>query len=885
MSGCATSVLERAGDRELAAGHPQAAAEQYQAAMAERPIMDFDFKRLRDKRMQITSALGSAKLDAATAAGVQREPLAQAVAMVRLRAEIGTDASQETVDRATREAAAATDPARGYAATAPLATLLELYQTAKPWATVAANLAQAIATRIDAGFPDLFATSPLDALDALLAVREAVRGVGVPATVDVRLDAQLGLLGAVAFPLVTADASAVFERATALRDRARALAAPPGAIGLAGRAQDAAVGALVAQAEQLAADHRYVAAFDLLAPRVARVDAGSVVRARLHALIAEAVTWYGAEGSRTRGSGQLLELALARALSTDAAVIAAATRAKAALAADWQTSLRLQPTVSRPAECAGAWRAAAAKLAGGTHVQPIAVTLRCSAVQSETADTGHQAYSYEEQYTTQELVVHKTRTYDAVGTHPEPCTKKNSFNELVEGTCDVPFYDWRDHETKTLETVTKLRDVTGAVDYPRVIRTVTASITAGAQLTWEDGSAHAVEVTVQAAPSTDAHSYTMPPRRLGDTERHETHTLDPRLTPAHALEGLGAELAAKLATAAETEIRAHRATRARADGAAALARGDAAAAGDAFVRSVLLDNQVQAEAAAWFQTAHQLDPEQTLAVLGLAASTRPEPPVPAIVAAVPYDPGTAPIAARVQSSEEIVQQATHATSLATAYDATGIVRSKESVAAYVGLSPYALTSAAGREGLVLAGAIELAIDPIELVMPVHRGPTLHDELGGRVLFGAKREATQYMNGDDEGKLSWGVEGWYRLFAGIRTRKLGLFAGGSVGYLRLSEGDTKASGGHVEPAVRITLRIVDVRNVVVEASGFGVSLGDHARTDRVAISVPMKGKSYDLRLTAERTELATTSLATSGETRMDLGRQAVTAFAIQIGGRL
>jgi hypothetical protein len=845
------SALERKGDQARAAGDRMAAAQAYDAAISEGRLMDYEYERLRDKRDHAKGAAWASRLDSLT--GSRSEGgVAHAIDVVRLRRE-ARDASADavTTERLEAELTAATQPAALLEGAPELEDLIVLYDLVKEKRAPAAlpGVLEAIIKSIDQGLPHLRARGGLAALTAFLATKSRVRDRMLPAAVDAAVDRQLASLGDVTVPAITAEiAVKTFDDAVELRARALAIGAPAAAVALAVRVRDAAAALLLPSVAPLVAKKQFVAAYDQLASRASHVEAGHPLLAGIASIRTQASAWHTEQAAKEIGATRMLHLGIASSFDPNGSAAQEYKIAAKELGTELKLAYTLAFDVTGEAAC-GDLRSALPKPEGGvTPVLPVKVEMNCKVSERSWSEQGSIRYDAEEEHSETKIVENET----SVGGDD-----KCSLLSIQSGTCRVTHVITRTPVT----TVTK-RDVSGTQTYLIEHRDLDVSVAVFATVTAEDGTKHGTPVTYQRAAKGTAYSYTIPPRHIGEPTRGENVELPAGHTPEGFISGARSKV-----TGIPAELRSlldtHRGSLARARGVAALRSGNAAAAGEEYLRSVLLQRGARDEAAAWLLETHGLSAAQASSVIwpnGSRASITPV--VAAAGTPAPY------------TGSETGDLSDSYTSATATHETRGkdwlkknVRPGSEPFAVRFGLLSYSMGGATERTPTAYSAGVEMWGAVIGSKLPPY-GFVLHDELGWRAFIGG---------GDG---LAWGAEGIARLFLGVRTHHVGVFAGASSGYLRASVGDTKAKGFHAEPAARVTVRFSKYRKLELEGTGFVRSFGDLSRSDRVAISLP-SSPSYALRFSYERLELPTSTIV--DDVRMDLGRTEVRVYGLEIGG--
>jgi hypothetical protein len=921
---------EALGNAAYRAGDVATAAAEYDLAMSDTPMMDFEYERVRKKRKRLMEGEWSPKVDALFATAPTPTTLAYVEELFVLRKEaFGAGIPEELAARIDVEMRRVVSPAELRTADvaevpARLVALVALYDSAlrigAPQESVDAILA-AYAESLAVGFPAPGATEGLDRLTQLLDLREQMRTRRFPAPVDAALDVELARVGEVSFvPATPENAFARFDETLSLRTRARALAAPAAAVILADVAHVDALTHVLAYADAESAAHRYLPLYDRLAPLAARVEPSGApdavaalaqeelikkashggdiqsvmgvhdgldlphpLLARLAAVATEGAAWHTAEAAALPdGYRKLLHTSLAGTL---AGKRAPAEAARKALEPSFTTSLTLQAQLSVDPSCAGMGELVTGALGKGARAMPMPLALTsCVGREGDSVSYRDHSYVAEEIYYVQENVQVGTRTEQVIsGYHDEQCSKPSSLDGYVwTGVCQVADYKTETYPVYELQDVEKRRDVTRTVQYAVTTRTVQVEVRGVATLTWDDGTALNVPFDHRRTVAAEGWSYDVPGRTPADASSRFTQTISSSHSVAAFRREAGSAVAGDIGTNMAAAVRAHRARLARAEGQRALTAGDAAGAGEAFVRSVLHDGKAEAEAAAWFLADAGLAPTQVETVLSAGGATRALPAGTPLPVASAYTPEVVTVGAGAAMRKDMVVDG-----ITTETYQKGIVPPNEFVDFHVGIVPTEIQT--GEPGARMAGSVgfDMHYNFLEMALKLRYGLVVHDQFGLRFTMGMipPKLKEEYTNGEDEGPIAVTVDPSYALYLGLRLPYFGVFAGGSAGYLHAAGGDTVAFGYHVEPGVRLTVRAFRTKQIILEGSGF-VSIPGVPRKDRLMLSFPVLGaKGMDIKISAERTLLPARHLAADGETKESLGVLPVNIVGLQVGARL
>ncbi|MES2640723.1 MAG: hypothetical protein V4850_14605 [Myxococcota bacterium] len=891
LTACATRH-EALGNQALGAGDVEAAAAAYDLAMGDRPIMDFEYERIRKQRQRMMEGEWSPRLDALVATAPQPATPAHVKALVELRKEArAAGIPQSLAERIDAELVAATT-AEALRATsreavpARLEELLALFDTAlesgAPQAAVDAILA-AYAESLGVGLPAAGPDEGLARLAALLDRREAIRGRQFPTAVDTSIDAELAHVGVATFPAATPDESvARFEETRALRRRARALGAPAPALALVDRAHEDALRHILAGADADAAAHRYVTAYDRLARLAEDVEPGHPLLARLAVLARDGTAWHEAEAAALpTGYRQLLHLSLADALSAADSATTARVSARRALEPAFATAITLQPTYTADASCAGMGDLVTPTLARDGRKVVTAITLsRCVSRESDALSTRNHDYVTEELYYVPEQVRVGT-DYERVevGTERFHCVKTNeTTREEYDSVCSRPVYESREipiYETRQIE---KRRDVPGTVAYEVKTRTVRVEAEGVATLTWDDGTALSVPFSHERDGLAEGWHYAYPGRRVGADKQFGNQAIPASIAVGPMRQMVGTAIGTQVSEQLLAKVRAHRARLAREEGARALAAGDDAAAGEAFVRSILHGGSADAEAAVWIESSVRVNPR--VAEFVLRAEGSPRVPIAGAALPVPEVYTPAPI---VGGEGAVLRSDTAVKRMVKEGYEPGIKPPYEFGRAHLG---FVMSEIQTGPNLVSRGAPSMGFDlqfsPLELATRLRYGPVVHDELGLRFTIGGTYADSAEEN-TLESALALTFNPTYALYAGLRLPYFGVFAGASAGYLHATSNDIVAFGYHVEPAVRVTARLFGTQNLIVEASGVAGLVPGVAHKNRIAVSFPALGRhGLDVKLSVERALLP--ARERPGESWSSLGVLPVNTAGVEVGAR-
>lgn len=875
---CATHH-ERLGNAARAAGDPQTAIAEYSLALGESPIMDFEYERIKRKRLALLGGEWGPRVDAlvdperaidAAYLGALLEVRADAAAALAPR-ELVSAVDAEIARASVAEALATSDPS----------TLAALFDRARDVAGPETAAAVDGALRAVLQRPPAPPTDGLAELRRLLALREELRAHDVPVPTDALVAPLLASLADAPFsPAAAEGARARLEELLALHDRAERLAAPAPAFALLARAEAEASEQVVAGFAADRAAHRFVPVWDALAPLARQVEAGHPLRQHLDAIAREGVAWHTAQAEALPlGYRRWFERALAATLGgPDFA------EERAALAEGVVTSLALAVSATAEPACAPLLPALTGAIGGGNRALAASlVVATCPVRASSAAERKEHPYVGERAHSVQVEQQVGTRLETVqVGSHQVQCAQDSSLDGQVwTGLCDVPDYETRQVPIIELVTVEEVEDVTGAVGYEVTTFRHDGQVGGEVDLTWEDGARLTVPFSGEATETAATWAYEVPGRHLGEAPTPYAQALPEGFAPERTALAAARAAGGDVRPQVEAAVRRHRAALARQAGAAALAAGDGAGAGEAFVQSVLLDGEVAEPAASWLAGATGLDADLAERILlgEVRSVTRTTTPLVEV-----YTP-TAPdrsLDARYAATAGLERE-TSDPSTELYHD--GVLPPNEVVDMHLGFVPLAAATDGLASRVAPAVGFDLHYGLFEM-LGLRYGLVAHDELGGRLALGMVAVGrTTYPGGEQEQPLALLLDAHYGFYPGIRAHHVGVFAGASAGYLHHLSGDLRVRGFHAELAARIALRLFGTKQLVAEASGLWTPL-DLPRRDRLMLSFPLPWTNgIDLKLSAERTVLPARARDASREDFVDLGFVPLDMVGVQVGARL
>ena len=898
VAACATtsSHHERRGDHALGQGDKRAALTAYEAALAEKPIMDFDYERLREKVKRVRAA-EDARLQAEAVA----QRAARALTAVPKRGSLSKLEYARTLLEARRRLRDQGEPrihvqnveaellsAIRSIDDATLGELVGLWSAALSLRADRTSL-DAISVAMERAIPRHFkplqtSEDALQRLPEILTERRRLIAAKVPDGVYAAMAAWTSAFGTASFTKATADtARDRLERIAELRTQALAVGGPPEVLKLLDAAQDDATQHLLASVEQKRAAKKFVAAYDELAQLAHGTQAGSPLRKRLAEVSAEAAVWFTAEADRLpHGYRRLFVRALA---TTFGAKPEAHYRDGEKLLGEWQTALSFRPTVRASPDCGSSPdHVSAAFGTTNANATAVRVQLQCAHSTRTGAEKKIVPYETEEQYIVRYQWVWRTTFVDGTQTSQQQCTRTNyDLKEQYVGVCSEQSDVKKEIQHQVKEPVYGMRPVKKNLEVTVRRKTVKSGLSATATATWDDGTVYTASARAERSGEDEEYDYRVPPKKVEGSSAnqgtHEVRKFDPALSTKIGAEAANV-LVADLKTRLTNEIHKGRTRAVRADAEAARARRDQTALTEKLLRLSLMEGTLDPEIARDFEQAYGVKGNELVTIAKPVGVTRTATVTSAALPAVTSYYAPTPL-----TGDNYQPRATPGPVETTDTDTDtaarkNVRRGTEAGSGGIGFAYHELQAATGKSNAATV-QLDMSFGALGWIGTPY-GIRIHDELGGRASIGMRTGDHAYANGKDEKKLSWAVGAHYRVFGGVRTHRYGAFAGAGVGWQRITAGETKASGAHLGPALHLTARAMGVRNITLDASGF-VSIGGMPRQDRLMFSVPIKHDT-ELCLLYERTELSTSTLAEDGVMRTDLGRQPVTAYGVLFGGR-
>lgn len=343
------------------------------------------------------------------------------------------------------------------------------------------------------------------------------------------------------------------------------------------------------------------------------------------------------------------------------------------------------------------------------------------------------------------------------------------------------------------------------------------------------------------------------------------HAGSTKIAFAKSLPGLHqaavAKLQSTLVTSAIQAVNADAARRAEAEAAAAIAKGDVAAAEDADVRAILALDAVSAATVARIGARYGLDGP------GLKAALDGKAPVPS----------TANLALDANDVFKLGERAT----TAGQYSGDAILERGFNIGRLEyglrGFTSHDLPGQPDRAGV--AFLMRLAYPAIGQMFD---GDTF--EANGWVLFdtlmfdfslGARTgDAVQYENDKEEGGVAVGGGLGYQMLPGYRGSKLGVFAGVRAQRFARMAGDFRTGGASYPLVGRLELKVFDRNPIFIEAYGLKV-LGEN-EVRGLDVLLTLSG-IHGLSLRYERTHMDARYNGKRESDVIDLGRQVSSTF--------
>ncbi len=755
-------------------GDVATAAAEYDRAMADVPMMDFEYERARKARKRLMEGEWSPRVDALLGMAPSPTTAAYAAELFELRKAAFSAGIPEQlsarIDGEVLRAVSVLDLAAREPAEVEvrLAELLDLFDAAlasgapqEPIDTVVAAFGQSVSI----GFPAPGPSGGLDRLGELLDLRAALRQRNFPEAFDAALAGEFDRAGSASYPPPTVDnAVTSFDRALSLRRLARALGAPSPAIALADRAETDARALIFARTDEESAAHRYLPLYDALLPLSAQVEPGHPLVARLARVASEGAVWHATQAEALPpGYRRLLHLRAAASLSGEGRL---ATAERARLEPSFATSLALTPPPASTGPCGPMESLVGAAFPKGALPTLLtSMSSQCIATSRDSVSSRQHGYVADELYYVQEnvqigtdLVVVQTGTRE-VG------YQENVEGGWVYGVRQEPVYENRLVPIYELRDIEKHRDVQRSVTYSVTTREVVVEISGAASIVWTDGTTLSTPFSQRHGSEASSWAYDVPGHTDADPVTHLTQSISPSHSVIAIAPAVAGAAATELHGGLSARVRAHRAKLARDEGRLALGGGDGAAAGEAFVRSVLHDGKAEGEAASWFQTEFGL---AAAVVEGLLA---PRETVRAAPIGLSFEVATRYLSSPIVVGAGAPLRADKAVaSVSTESYQAGVLPPNEFIDGHVGLAPSEIQTGSevgSRIAPVMVG-FDAHYGVLESLLKLRYGPVIHDQLGLRFTFGMTYvDKVEYADGEEEGPIALSVDPSYALYGGLR----------------------------------------------------------------------------------------------------------------------
>lgn len=900
VASCATHH-ERRGDEAVKAGFPDDAVRAYAEALTDRPLVDFEYERIRDKRLRIVEGKDAPDFEHLRLRRASTPPLAYARALIDFRAKarenqtsgaLNARMEQELVDATRPSVLAIETPPR---ALAHLDELLALYdrahQTSAPSEGLE-QLADAMRLTLEKALPPPNPTEQLAEFDRLVQAREALRQRHLPAALDPPIDEALFRIVELGDPAISeAEAHASFTRAAALRLRAAAVQAPSSTVDWLSRLIDRTSYPIRAEVHADAKAGRYFKAIAWQQNLIHAFAADHVVQKELDRLRDEGARHHRALAAQApkRSFAEFVHLAFAATLSQNPEELRTVEKLKQTLKPTWASDYDFRPRVG------GRCAALADSLSSGLRLNPndgafdIDIDAEgCDARDHVSSRRDSVRYTYEEQYQVKERQQVGTAIERTPHTTKYQCSRPSSLGPEYrwEGLCERTDYTEKVVPVYEDVLVTKIRDAEDSYSYVVDIRGADGQTNATASLRWSDGTLLQTHADDASSVRYEAWGYSLPPRRLGEARRQSGQSFPPGDYKQTALTQAAFATSRKLRQSLLEKVRAHRAYLAEVEGEAARRAGHEFGADDAFARSVLHDAKTGPKAGAWFEAKYGLPADELTALFDAKSKRWSEVghldlPSPAAWAPDPLKSRDDGFARKLNAYEAD-------TADVSGYSlAGGISHGAEVFRFDIGLYPYHVV---GDDGVSRAGVplgFEYQFGPLAYLFTPGWGFALLDEIGLKLGYGlhfmGKRKYDTDGGTETESASTWLVNPEYTLMAGVRLAYVSLFAGARVGWLLHSHGDARTSSFHVEYAARIALRFWGPRQLIIQTYGGPPLMPGVPGREGGYVSFPLGGRDsfWGLILKWERTKMDSTHLTPDGETRVPAGQMRLDTFGLAV----
>lgn len=875
LSAC-MSFHEKAGDIALHNDDHQTAIRHYESGMEKDILMDFEFRRIQKKRLELVLERDHENLEEVEAVREALTPLdyAHALAEVRATARQGRTSSSfnayitERLISATKDKQLTQGPIVN--TIAYIYDLIDLYdkvfQTGAP-----KELLDHIIENIDAVLHEHLPSPSrwshaLDGIAELLALRNECRARLFPASLDPPIDQLLTQLSAQPPPYIAAsNARERFDQLRYLRTQAIDLLAPKATVVWLAQGVATSSEYLLQHATQEADAHRYFAAVLLTQEIVAQAPPESPYHAALAQFQQQGSLFHQNLATQApSGSFQaLFHKAAAKAL--DASYPENIESAYRQLEPSWSTQWTYIPQLS------GSCGAARQDIIDGLRTSPsyntvtIQIEAQCttSVLRSESTATANFNY--------QEVIYHEREVVDRYETR----------NTYIQRKFPCPFTDGTCTESvPTTETVPIMKTVytpevvtvEGSQDYTVIHHTNQLHAALNATLTFPDGHVIQLQENGSDQKTHELFDYTLPPEGLNGPPRHMVQALPSTPDTPALTRRATQEATQKLARQLHQEVRAYRAQKAVQDGQIQEQKQNIAGANEQFTASVLYLDNTLPEAAAFFMTYYGLQGPDVLRMLTgqptiyttrPGAFDRPRPREWQPVARPSLDDGYERRVARLEADTS--ELSTLSFSFSDMGRSSNVHNGTEVLRYDIGPRFFLAETANGNQHKGLLGNLHLHVGALGYLFKPGWGFAVLDELGvgigGGVLVAGRQQYTIQPSDDGsadpealgppenikEPLASWLLDADYTLTLGARAHYVSIFVGVRAGFDFLRHGNERLFGPHIEPTIRLAVRVDGSRQIIAQGYGLPTFIPNIAQKRGAYLSIPLSGRNGGLNL--------------------------------------
>lgn len=871
---CAVSVgcipmVEIKGDMARRKGDLSGARKQYESALRDTLLMDFEYERIQAKWRSVTDSPMEEPFRQVRLKRASQPLLQYTLSVLEFRQQIrDSGVSRELaarVDAYVLECIAALgkEPITSAEVPIKLKALMDFRDKGVGLKMDQSMIDATNATMGQVATTGFLAPSPEKAFDELLLrleLQKEFRERLAPGSVDLAMIQAVQQVIAITPAQLSPElADGRFEAAVKLRTLASAQQGGKATDDYILKAMTEAGDVLMARADADIARNLYVPAYRRMSTVVKSFPANHPYRERLKSLLTRAASYHKAQADALSATPEvaLFHLSLVRAFQ-GASELSLWQSARGALAPKFETRVAFKPEVDGCVAYAQRLSEQILKSKG----TPLRLQLQldaCSVDAQVTPESRTIDYTTEESYVEIKRQLVRTELVQVqTGTKQYQCTRPSSLGPEVvwSGLCTEPTYETKQVPVYEDVQVTSFRDVQKSLSYTARVSSLNAVVSGTATVIYEDGTPLTIPIKIQQSRMDDEFAYTIPPRYVSkpSTSTPVSKRLPSSFTGDNVLAGAVETAGFEVMLTGTKAVQAHRAKLARAKGDLSATAGDTIAAEGAYVLSILLNDEVVEGAARWFEKTYGIDTGLCRELLSYSGATLGLPPEGALPGPVAYAPAAVNAlsdgylnstrALEINFTPQILSggntkrgtEAARTHVQLIALDHKNVGGDPDRYAAYFGFET---------RGALLAN----------LLRPGW-GLTVFDEGGFTgAVGGLIEDVAEYQDEwgsvtDRELRYSWLLRADYSLMPGIRLHYISVFAGANAGLFYARSGDTSTLQFHAEPAARVGLRFFGPGQVILTAWGWQ-RFGPVPGSDGASLSIPFGRSPVDVTLHMER----------------------------------